>query len=48
MAGTEDAKTLAKTLKLMEYLAEVTDAAERNPIRDILSREMGLLKPCFG
>jgi hypothetical protein len=41
MVGTEDVEALAKTLKLMEYLAEVTDAAERHPVRDVLSKENG-------
>lgn len=41
MAGTENLAALGKTLNLMDYLAEVTDAAERDPVRDILSGENG-------
>jgi very-short-patch-repair endonuclease len=41
MAGTEDLAALGKTLNLMDYLAEVTDAAERDPVRDVLSDENG-------
>ncbi|WP_343946697.1 hypothetical protein, partial [Pseudonocardia zijingensis] len=41
MASTGDAQVLARTLNLVEYLAEVTDAAERDPVRDILSDETG-------
>jgi very-short-patch-repair endonuclease len=41
MAGTEDAQVLAKVLNLVEYLVEVTDAAERDPVRDVLTDESG-------
>ncbi len=41
MANTVDVEARVKTLKLMDYLAAVTDAAERQPVRDILSGDNG-------
>jgi very-short-patch-repair endonuclease len=41
MTGMQDADALRATISLMDYLAEVTDAAERDPVRDILADESG-------
>jgi len=45
MVGNRDAEGLRKTTRLMEYLAEVTAAAERDPVRDILTEEVGAPEP---
>ncbi|WP_028934838.1 AAA domain-containing protein [Pseudonocardia spinosispora] len=37
MATTRDADALRKTTSLIDYLVELTDAANRNPVRDIES-----------
>ncbi|RJQ82818.1 DUF559 domain-containing protein [Pseudonocardiaceae bacterium YIM PH 21723] len=41
MSQAADLDALQKTTSLMNFLAEVTDAAQRNPIRDIQSEETG-------
>ncbi|MGQ0774605.1 MAG: AAA domain-containing protein [Pseudonocardiales bacterium] len=41
MAEVDDSKALHLTRKLVDYLAEVTDAAARDPVRDILADERG-------
>jgi very-short-patch-repair endonuclease len=41
MAAPDDRAVLAKTISLMDFLAEVTDATERDPVRDILADETG-------
>ncbi|MCE7002894.1 AAA family ATPase [Kibdelosporangium philippinense] len=45
MTATPADDALRKTTSLMEYLAEVTDAAERDPVRDILSDQSGAPEP---
>ncbi|NJC73013.1 AAA family ATPase [Planosporangium thailandense] len=45
MVANRDAEALRKTTKLMDYLAEVTAAAERDPVRDILADEAGVPDP---
>jgi very-short-patch-repair endonuclease len=45
MAAPDDRVVLAKTVSLMEFLAEVTDATERDPVRDILADETGKPDP---
>jgi very-short-patch-repair endonuclease len=45
MGASGDFDALRKTASLMDFLAEVTDAVERDPIRDILSDEWGAPSP---
>jgi very-short-patch-repair endonuclease/superfamily I DNA/RNA helicase len=41
MAEVDDSDVLRLTTKLVDFLAEVTDAAVRDPVRDILAGEAG-------
>ncbi|WHT22157.1 AAA domain-containing protein [Crossiella sp. CA-258035] len=45
MAAPRDREALNKTTSLMNFLAEVTDAAERHPVRDILSTDQDAPDP---
>ncbi|WP_037272091.1 AAA domain-containing protein [Kibdelosporangium aridum] len=45
MAAPSDLSVLDQTISLMDFLAEVTDAAERDPVRDILADETGAPDP---
>jgi hypothetical protein len=45
MGRDRDRDALHKTTKLMDFLAEVTAAAERNPVRDIFEDETGAPDP---
>ena len=40
MAEVDDVDALHLTTKLVDFLAEVTDAATRDPVRDILADEV--------
>ncbi|MDQ4032892.1 MAG: hypothetical protein M3332_11725 [Actinomycetota bacterium] len=42
MAEVDDANALHLTTKLVDFLAEMTDAATRDPVRDILADEVGV------
>ncbi|TDP97443.1 AAA domain-containing protein [Labedaea rhizosphaerae] len=42
MLKSGDQEALRKSVSLMDYLAEVTDSAERDPVRDVLSDEAGV------
>ena len=45
MVVSGDSTEIDKVISLMDYLAKVTDAAERDPVRDILSGDTGAPDP---